>query len=501
MPELVLFAIAVLIAGVGSGDESKTALDHLKESTAPNFRSDHSLPPLTRWGWSMPFDVRVELAEKWGYALEFGTARPGTEEKLKNPKSTAARLCKLTADNPDKYPLCVLAYRACNNAEFRKSLPESTWCHNEDGELVEGKRIWSPEAPDEVFEKAGAEAAEPLEAIRKKAPIAIVLNGGEYGLNVYGWRGKQWKKCPRVMKAKGDMSWFEYISRRKGYQETIISNAIRKIVPKRELYLFYFTAGCPHRDRYGHWWKWAFDYKYMRKVSDVPNSSIYYKHFNSGWTGKNDMLTMALNSTARNLQLGQPLSYNWLCAGWKRKKLGDKAFGDLERYMGYLKCYYTAGMTGGVAGYFSYPQPGGFSGKVGEDIPHWLKQMMILGRAHAFFSHHEEMLRDGGLLPGPNKHRWNKNVPAYEFPTGDPEARVLARRHKTQKKWFLTAWANGGDARKVSVKVPELGEVQLQARPAGSVYYGELEDGKAVLELLDADGMHPTGKVQESGAK
>ena len=34
--------------------------------------------------------------------------------------------------------------------------------------------------------------------------------------------------------------------------------------------------------------------------------------------------------------------------------------------------------------------------------PHWLRQMVILGHAHALFSHLEEFLRDGYLLDGPS---------------------------------------------------------------------------------------------------
>jgi hypothetical protein len=39
---------------------------------APHFREGHALPPLTRYCWTLPLDARAELAERWGYALEFG---------------------------------------------------------------------------------------------------------------------------------------------------------------------------------------------------------------------------------------------------------------------------------------------------------------------------------------------------------------------------------------------------------------------------------------------
>jgi hypothetical protein len=229
---------------------------------------------------------------------------------------------------------------------------------------------------------------------------------------------------------------------------------------------------------------WAWEYKWMRRVSDLPSSSIYFRHFNSGFAGSSDMLTQALNGVAQQLALGDPLSYNWVNAGWTRQRMGGEAFADLDRYTGYLKCSYTAGMLGAVAGYFAYPK-GGFSGNVGAKPPHWLRQMMILGRVHALFSHHEELLRKGDLLPGPMKHRWSKDLPACEFPTGDAAARVVARKHRERDEWLVTAWAAGGDDREVAVAIPKLGRVQLEARAVGSVYRAVLRDGKPSLKLQD----------------
>ncbi len=88
--------------------------------------------------------------------------------------------------------------------------------------------------------------------------------------------------------------------------------------------------------------------------------------------------------------------------------------------------------------------------------------------------------RESGLLPGPDKHRWSKDQPAYEFPAG-AGARVLARRHARRPEWLATAWAADGNAREVAVEIPDLGAVKLQARPEGSVYRG----GKAKLVLLE----------------
>src|SRR6185437_5089506 len=46
-------------------------IDWLKAQSPPEFAPDSTLPPLTRWGWAMSFDVARELADRWGYAVEF----------------------------------------------------------------------------------------------------------------------------------------------------------------------------------------------------------------------------------------------------------------------------------------------------------------------------------------------------------------------------------------------------------------------------------------------
>ena len=480
----VFFASLALAACLLSRQaHGATPLEHLRAAPKPRFKDGHTLPPLTRWGWQMSYDVQVELAEHWGYALELGEANASLVKQLADPKSVPSKLCALTASDPKRYPLSVLAHRTCYDEDFVASLPPETWCRDADGKPL-GKNLWSPEAPDQVFERAAAVSAESLKAVLEKAPLAIILNGGEYALTVFGHAGKLWAQDPRVVQAKGAQSWFDYISKRKGRQERLIADAIRKACPNRLLYIFYYADGCPHRNRYGGWDAWACDYKAMKPVSDLPSGSLYYLHFNSGWTGNDDLLTQMLNSIAQQIAEGEPLSYNWVCGGWTREKLGDKAFSDPAHYEGFLKCYYTAGMIGGIAGYFAYPK-GGFDGDVGPEPPSWLMQMMVLGRVHALFSHVEDLLRKGDLSPGPDRHRWSKDLPAYEFPTGDRDARVLARKHRERDEWLLTAWAAGGPDRQVSVTIPRLGTVRLEARASACVYRAILQEGKPSLTRVD----------------
>jgi hypothetical protein len=472
--------LALLVCGVGEGVQAATALDHLRAAARPKFKAGHTLPPLTRWGWAMPFDVQVELTEHWGYALEMGEVTAGVVKQLDDPASVPSKLVALTAKDPKRYPLSVLVHRPFYAKEFTDACPPETWS----ADPKTGQKVWSPEAPTAVFERGAALAAEPLGKVLAKAPIAILLNGGEYALSVYGHHGKIWEQDARVVKAKGERGWYEYVSEQKARQEMPVTEAVRKACPNRLLYIFYYADGCPHRNRYAGWDTWDHGYRWMRPVSDLPSSSIYYRHFNSGWTGDDDMLTQALHAVAQHIALKDDLSYNWLNAGWAREKMSDDAFGDLDRYAGYLKCYYTAGMIGGVAGYFEYPR-GGFAGDVGPQPPHWLRQMRVLGEVHALFSHVEDFLRKSDLLPGPEKHKVSKDLPAYEFPTGDATARVVARKHRERDEWLVAAWAADGPAREVEATLPALGRVRVEARPGGSVYRATLQDGKPSLTRME----------------
>ena len=478
-----------------------TPADYLNGLPAPQFQAGHTLMPLTRYGWALPFDLRVELAERWGFCLEFGGyVTDKSVARLDDPNSVESKLVALTASDPKRYPLFVI----CNRS-FPKNVPGEAWCRDVDGKFLNGKavsldgNVWdpkmktvhSPEAPDEVWQQAGKLRADPIARIRAKCPIAIVLNGGEYGLGVIGFGQKVWEKDPAVLKAKGEQSWFEYISKRKAHQELLVANTVRAVVPDRSLYIYYPTSGGTHRDRYGGWNRWYWDYTQMQVVSDLPSSESYYRHFNTGYTGKQDQLTMVLNARGFEIAQGKPLSYNWLCAGWPRKNPAVN-LSPIDRYMGFLKCFYTAGMLGGNAGYYAYPE-GRFKAPFPEDEPpHWLQQMVAFGRVHALFSHLEDFLRHGDLLPGPRKHVWSKGQPAYEFPTGDAEARVVARKHRARDEWLVAAWAAGGPKRQVKVTIPDLGEIILQARPSGSVY----RVTKDTTRLVDEDGLLPAAKLQ-----
>jgi hypothetical protein len=273
-----LLALGACVALEAGGDWSlaKSPCELLNEQPKPKFRPDHTLPPLSRWGWNMSFDTRVELCEHWGYALEFGAINQRAIERLDDPQSDQAKLVALVKSDPGKYPLLVTTVRPMHDRDFRQAMPDDAWCHDEQGNaLGEGKAVFSPEAPDAVYEQAAQLSANPIAQLRKQVPIAVLHNGGEYGLNVFGFHGKYWREDPRVVAAKGVKSWFAYLSERKSRGEMIIADASRKAADGG-LYLYYPTSGCPHRNRNLDWWKWCYGYEWMKSVSDIPNGESYY---------------------------------------------------------------------------------------------------------------------------------------------------------------------------------------------------------------------------------
>lgn len=496
-------AIAADELAAPTQDAAVKPLEWLKAQTPPEFAADSTLPPLTRWGWAMSWDVAKELADRWGYAVEFAgyVSEKVADEALTNPSGRNGKCLALVAGNPAKYKLGVLVDR-----QFPKDMPPEAYLRDAQGNFIPDKwkaKSLSPEMPEECLKQAGQLSAVGLAKLRTRFPIAIIQNGGEYGLNVLGWAQKYWEQDPRVIAAKGDSSWYRYISRQKAREQKAVADAIRAAAPDRLLYVFYTCGGDTHRHGSIETFydTWAWDYAEMRVCADIATNEYYYHDFNSGWIGKDDMLTQALGAKGYELRFGMKNTYDYVCPGYKQDAQDSKlpvwdaaqpidndakAFGDLRLYEGFLKCLYTEGMIGGVAGYFSYPK-GGFDAAFSPDKPpQYLMQMVILGRVHALFSHHEAFLRQGDLLPGPNKHAKVTDQPAYEFPTGNANRRVLARKMPNRPKWLITAWASDGIEGPATVEIPELGSVTVQARAVGSVYAATLEDGKPVLRQADA---------------
>ena len=203
----------------------------------------------------MPLPVRIELTERWGYALEFGgyLTHARVDELETKPGSANARVVALAASDPKRYPLFVLTDRPLGRAaEIPEALRDAYYVRDAEGRHIPDDRTGGPSwrtvcplAPDAIFAWAARGTVEPLLRLAEKAPLAVILNGGEYGLSVAGHSLHFWEQSPAVVAAKGGRSWLEFVSAQKARQEGIVSDAVRKAFPGRRLYLWYHFAGIP----------------------------------------------------------------------------------------------------------------------------------------------------------------------------------------------------------------------------------------------------------------
>lgn len=486
----------------------------------PHFRPGNTLPRLGQFGWGTSVETAIELATDWNYTLDFGEATSGSVTNMSNATTRQGKLIAKAKTDPAKYSLQV------NVPRFdTASYPDDIWAHDAKGNLILNgtSKVFSPEASGTSYRQITEKTAEYYRQIAAEAHIALITDGGERDLSVPSGVGGA-KNDPKVIAALGNKSWNDYISEKKAYLEGITASSIAAAVPNLENYLYYYSAAGSTRN-YGFWYQYMWNYDKMRGVSTLPNESMYFKQFNGGWTGSESMLTQILNESGRQIQLGQPLSYNWLNGGWWPGVGANGGFGDLPTYQGFLKAYFTTGNIGGIAGYWDYPSSSatpdkgnGFGGE-GYDgfdscmdpnipfdyakkdtqqpnsVPHWLTQQIVLSQAQAEFSWLEPFLRNGDLLPGNGVNHYSADQPAYEFSTGYADTRVLARKMKSSNEWIITAWAADGVSRDVSVAVPGLGTVSLNAVPAAHVYYAKLNGSTPQLTLIDSDPLNPTASI------
>jgi hypothetical protein len=228
---LMLCLVLFTLVAFAPAARAETPAGYLQKQVKPVFREGHQLPRLTRFGWTLPEDARIELARHWGYALELGGyTTDKVVAKLDDPDSLESRLIALARSEPETFPLQVILSRDLPTGDVpavaeppsvaatappregelakpddpihldrRGANPAGDpWTRDAQGELVEGKRVWSPEAADDVVQGAADLRSEPLREVARRAPVAIVLNGGEYALGVLGFSKKHWEQDPRI---------------------------------------------------------------------------------------------------------------------------------------------------------------------------------------------------------------------------------------------------------------------------------------------------------------
>lgn len=506
-------------------NEQSTPLDHLKAMPRPIFKNGNTLLPLGQSNCGLHKDIDVELANNWGYGLLI----------------TRVGIAQVAKANPGRYPLMVTIgslYRYYDNYRGDKPglpvLPANTWLRDKYGNIIleGGRAIVSPAAPNETSEIIGAHLGQMISQLEKDIgqPIKVILNEGEAGLWLLLDRDPAtfFGKDPTVLADfnNSGMSWWtKYISYNKARQEKVLKNKLYSYLQSRPIYSWYQEQYGTERGRWSSWRRYIFAYEYFLDsvlkpvVSDYTAPEMYFSFHNSGWSGIHysstmpwDALTQALNNISGGIRLGQKFTYPWVSMGWEG--YATQPISSPDQFMGMMKTYYTAGAIGSVGGYFVC------SGTiwdalinnkpVGTTTPTLIRQLSVQGHAHALFSHLEEYLRNGDLLPGPNLHPYKSEtevLPAMEFPAEGqtqqvqgqwglvtiPTARVVARKIRGEDRWLVTAWANVGNDRDIRVKIDnKLSTLTLRARRAGSVYVVRLIDGQVQTTLIDSDGMNPT---------
>ena len=395
-------------------------LGYLKAQAAPAFAAGHTLAPLTRYAYSLyDYDAQKELAERWGYCLAMpgGYFGPEALERSRSSATAEGRIVALVNSDPKRYRLQVVTNRG-----WPESPPQDTWTRDASGTVLNAQAksldgtqwspgmdaVISPLAPDAVWQECARLRAEPIAGLRKLCPIAIILNGGEYGLGVSGFAKAAWEQDPKIQQARGDTPWFDFISERKARSEMFITNALRAAVPDRQLYVYYCLSASGSRGRWWGWTDWCYEIAAMKGIADIASDEHYLGHFNSGFTStpeqlqqQGDILMQALNCRGRGLAVGLPLAYSWLWAS------SNPAY-DRPRWRGLLKMLYAIGLVGAnVGNYNTVPAEEYAKPFPPDQPPYWLDEIMAASHVHALFSQVEGFIRTGELLPGPMMHAYS----------------------------------------------------------------------------------------------
>ena len=483
-----LILIVLSFISISLYSQQVNAHQWLEQNTLPVFKPGHTLPKLGQMYCGNPtIDTRLALATYYGYGIRLSrTKERDNEEKLAN----------LCVTNPKLYKASLFFA----NMAGVYGQPEYKW---PEGSFLPGTRVTSPEMPDAAWDNTIDFVMKMLDAqLGNLSPeaVASIENWTEYGVHVPGSYIDLSEKNPFLLKAKGNRTWRDYISIRKAYYEKKIREAIKAKYPNA-LYTAYGVSGLEMaKDS-----MWGFDFKYMTKGTDYASPEIYYNYFNTGFAGKRDMITELTNARFQEINNNSPYYYAWLSAGYVRNiasyqgAVNQGMYSPLDKWMGFLKMNYTAGMLGGVT-----------TGEFGCDLdysikfsknnpPKWLDQMAALGHAHALFSWLEPVLRNSDLLEGPYKHKWSPTQPAYEF-TQD-NSKVMVRKTKDKNQWLVTAWAMDGVERDVTVNIPILGAYTILARTCGTVFLVEKTANGISSKWCDENGMFPSLTASQLNGK
>ncbi len=518
-----LIAVIAAVCALARAAETVTSTEYLQSLDKPHLRKGHRLVPLSLapgWGNTVPFDLRRELADNWGWGLYFGRlTEKNVDAALNDPSSSYSKALQLAKSDPDRYPLDVMLntqnyFRSEKHVVSREKTPEA-YLRDSTGAFL-GK-TGSPETPDSVWDKVVADLTSPLKRLGgEKVNFNVIQHWAEWFIPVWGWGGDKLKQDPRVTAAMQAIDttelhdhphygkWNLYLHKRRASYEGRLADTVKAIAPNRNSYNWYGLCGGTHYGRYGgydNWDSFQFGVGGAENINDYPGASLYRPDnggiLNSGGTDNNvnDLLSRALAAKGVEIAHGKPLNQSWV---W----VSEEKFSVFDRYIGYVKCLYTLGMVGCI----NFLMPDGardgtnYSYTDNEPFdpanpPTWLRQIEAFSRVHALFTHLDDFIHEGELVEGPHRHiywaqhkYWGDHRPnpgyvldnPYEVMRdagggfGDPrpgKVRILARR-KPDGELLVCAWAADDTTREVEVTLPDGETVLLTATPQATLYRG-----------------------------
>lgn len=540
-------AILALLLAQFAAHALVTPAQYLQSQIHPTFKAGHRLPPLAKfWPDLVNYDSTAFYEfSRFGYCIYINgyLSAAGASSELANPASDLSRKVKLYLSDPNRYSLCVAVSKDYVDssvsaavdigtlADYQRQVglmaPE-TYLRYANGDTILGEAyywrkpcmLWSPEGHT-AWQTMAHQRAEGLRRLKAAGVnrIEIIMNSGEYGSRTDAYDSVSLARDPRVVAARGSMPWQTYLDKAWAKLEGYITDSVNVVYPKTNRGQYVKYCNSPRIDRGARWrgtdnGAWGPGWPEGMNNSDLFNTELYPWfswgaagfEYTPGWTAIGtpkwkgwDMCRIALNATSQSIAVGKPLGYHWLAV-----TLSDQpGWIPANTYMGWAKFLYTQGMIGAVVQ--DYSSNSQFNPQHPEasfdpaNPPSWLRGMVAHGQVHALFSHLDDFLFDGDLLPGPNVHDFSLDMPGYEFPASDINIHVLARKKKSAEEWIVTAFLGTNDisnttiaSKKSHVTIPGIGVMTVNARSCGSVYLVKRINGVMSMKLLDPDPANPS---------
>lgn len=529
----------------GMAAEILSANEYLRSDHVirPVFNPDTKLDALTTFGYYDPLtDGRVALSDVWGYALETDS-RLGPNIAAGQPDGAWLAFLNELNQNPDakirvylnrdigtwrngQFVPADAAVEAAGQERFVPALgadgkPNGDWTWNnlisqDSWQLIADYWAGKIKTIDTELHKLGTK-------------IDYVIDQGEWGPAPLNFAYLSWINNPAIRAeldknyianpnaSAVDLPWehwdlYQYATDQAVRIHGPVKDAVLAALPGLDEFIYYTNAGSQDRGRYGGYYGWGFDYlKTADSFSTTPVAEAYYSSNNTGWIGEGNIVRKFLAGVAQQIDLGKEHAYNFVASGWWDPFSTEEQY---KSYAGFLKLMYLTGATAANAGSYNEDETKRDGGDVNTaDRADALDQITTLGQVHAAFTWLDDFILDGHLVAGPYKQYWQNDLPAGSKIYPDYDLRVfekgvevdrvtqpvhaLARINAAGDKLLVSVWAADAKDRTVTVDlstagIKGIGNVDLLARQAGSIYVVEIKDGKPVATLLDTDAEHPS---------